>query len=279
MTPTNDCSGVTTTSFPLYDTSPLPVSTLAPTISSGVSGNGFESFARTGTVVGLPWCASSTVSWLARASGRVEATTVSVAAPSTGGCSPSVTVIGTCTTEPLGTSGVAWARSVVPSTVTVTPSAPPDAANVRASPSGSAAKRARSTVASSPAATSSVGVESSGATCSGGTTLMGIVSTAVLPSGSSRPAPSVTSNVTAAAATVRASPAGPVAKRARPAVASPPAATSSVGVESSGGRFSGGTTLMGIVSSAVLPSGSSGPDPSVTSNVTAAGPTYPASEV
>ena len=109
-----------------------------------------------------------------------------------------MTVIGTCTTEPLGTSGVAWACSVLPSTETVMPCAPPgDAVNFSGSPSASVAKRARSTEASSPAATSTAGdPTSSGARFSGGRTWTGMVRTLVCPSGSSGPEPSVTSNDT-----------------------------------------------------------------------------------
>src|SRR5690606_16468318 len=78
----------------------------------------------------------------------------------------------------------------------------------------------------------------------------------------------------------RGSPSGSTTTRARSSDASSPAATSSSAVpRTSGGWLRLARTSIGNVSTAVRPSGSSGPSPSVTSNVTDAGPTYSSSEV
>src|SRR5690606_3272006 len=169
---------------------------------SGSSGNGLASLASTSTVTSSPWWASRTSSGLARASGRVEATTVTASSPGTGGFLPSVTVNGTVTRVPRGTAGWAWASTVVPCVPRVSPSAPPVTSTVRGSPSGSTTTRARSSDASSPAATSSSAVpRTSGGWLRLARTSIGNVSTAVRPSGSSGPSPSVTSNVTDAGPT------------------------------------------------------------------------------
>ncbi len=126
----------------------------------------------------------------------MEATTSIASSPSTGGCSSSVTVYGTVKLLPLGTDGSAWSVTREPDSVADSPSGSPPSSKRRSSLSGSFANRPRSTTLSSPAATLPDGEPGSGGRFSGGSTVIGSVSTAVLPSGSSGPSPSVTSNVT-----------------------------------------------------------------------------------
>src|SRR5690606_4056203 len=114
IVPTKSSAGVTASAELVGTAVPLPVSTAAPTTVSGSSGNGLASLASTSTVTSSPWWASRTSSGLARASGRVEATTVTASSPGTGGFLPSVTVNGTVTRVPRGTAGWAWASTVVP---------------------------------------------------------------------------------------------------------------------------------------------------------------------
>jgi hypothetical protein len=119
-----------------------------------------------------------------------------VSVPSTAGVWPSVTVYGTVRTVPLGTSGSASSVTRGPDIVAPSPPGTAPSVNRSSSSSGSLAKRPRSTAFSSPAATWPVGAPGSGGRFSGGSTVMGSVSTASVPSRSSGPEPSVTSNVT-----------------------------------------------------------------------------------
>src|SRR5690606_34031903 len=199
MTPWKSAPGVTTTSESVNDTSSAtPVSTTAPVTVRGLPGNGLVSLFRTGTDTGLPWWASTSSGavWM---SGLVEPTILTVSWPSTSGLYPSATVNGIVWVVPFGTVSSACAVTALPDTVAVMPF-PPATLKVRSSLSGSLTYRDRSTVESSPAATSSTGVPvSSGGMFLAGVTSIGSVSTAVSPSGSSGPEPSVTSNVTEAA--------------------------------------------------------------------------------
>src|SRR5690606_30973809 len=161
--------------------------------------NGLTSLASTSTVTGSPWCASGTSSGVARARGRVEATTVIESCPATGGWLPSDTVKPTAVLVPFGTSGAAVTCTVVPVTARLRPAPARSVTTVSGSPSGSVTYRDRSRAVSSPAAASTRGLPVlSGGPFRPGSTTGGSVSTAVRPSGSSTPSPSVTSTVSAA---------------------------------------------------------------------------------
>ena len=191
--------GVMTTSPSSKVTSPVPLSRVAPTTFSGVSGNGFESLAVTGTVTVLPCSASGTESSLARGAGRDEPVTTTVISVATV-ASPSVTSPRRVKRVSGDTSASARAVTVLPSCSTRTPDgmSPLTSVNCSESPSASSAALARSRdLASSPAPRVSVVGEKVGSrfSCGAGNTWMGMVITALR---ASSPPSSTTSNTTEA---------------------------------------------------------------------------------